>query len=85
MSNSPKNQSALKPKHFSILDALRIVLAFWVAVGHVGMLPLFAGADTAGWAHLVARGWNTVVFKDTCSNRVFRDLWFLYPLAVHRE
>jgi peptidoglycan/LPS O-acetylase OafA/YrhL len=48
--------------HYRILDALRFVLAFWVAVGHYGMIPLFAGADSTGIAHLVSRAWNTVVF-----------------------
>ena len=62
MPSSAKNERSFKTAHFRILDALRFVLAFWVAVGHLGMPPLFAGADAAGWANLIGRGWNTVVF-----------------------
>ena len=34
------------------LDSIRFVLACWVAVGHIGLFPLFQGIDTAtrlGW------------------------------------
>src|SRR6266404_1020986 len=49
--------------HFRILDALRFVLALWVAIGHYGIFPLFAGAEaTTGYMRLLTRGWNTVVF-----------------------
>jgi len=49
--------------HYRILDALRFVLALWVAIGHYAIFPLFAGADaTTGFMGLLARGWNTVVF-----------------------
>jgi peptidoglycan/LPS O-acetylase OafA/YrhL len=49
--------------HYRVLDALRFVLALWVAIGHYGMFPLFAGADTStGFMRLVTRGWETVVF-----------------------
>ena len=46
-----------------MLDALRFVLAFWVAVGHYGVFPLFAGMDSSTpFGRFVTRGWNTVVF-----------------------
>jgi peptidoglycan/LPS O-acetylase OafA/YrhL len=55
--------SLLRPGYFPVLDALRFVLAFWVAVGHYKMIPLFgdANAGTGLW-HLFKRGWNTTVF-----------------------
>jgi peptidoglycan/LPS O-acetylase OafA/YrhL len=49
--------------HYPVLDALRFVLALWVAIGHGGIFPLFAGADTtSGFMRLLTRGWNTIVF-----------------------
>jgi peptidoglycan/LPS O-acetylase OafA/YrhL len=52
-----------RDRHYPILDALRFVLAFWVAVGHFGAFPLFAGIDSStriGYATLHA--WNFTVF-----------------------
>jgi peptidoglycan/LPS O-acetylase OafA/YrhL len=50
-------------KHYRILDALRFLLAFWVAVGHCGIFPLFAGVDsTVGFGRFLTRSWKTVVF-----------------------
>jgi peptidoglycan/LPS O-acetylase OafA/YrhL len=51
------------PRYFPVLDALRFVLAFWVAVGHLEMVPLFGdpNAGTGFWLHF-KHGWNTVVF-----------------------
>jgi peptidoglycan/LPS O-acetylase OafA/YrhL len=49
--------------YYPVLDALRFVLAFWVAVGHFKMVPLFGNADTGtGLWHLFKRGWDTTVF-----------------------
>jgi peptidoglycan/LPS O-acetylase OafA/YrhL len=34
------------------LDSIRFILACWVAIGHIGLFPLFEGADTSsgiGW------------------------------------
>src|SRR5262249_38787338 len=34
------------------LDSIRFILACWVAIGHIGLFPLFEGVDTAsklGW------------------------------------
>ena len=55
--------AAVRLNHFPILDALRFVLAFWVVVGHTGMLELFGDPGTGApfWI-LFKRGWNTVVF-----------------------
>jgi peptidoglycan/LPS O-acetylase OafA/YrhL len=48
---------------YPVLDALRIVLAFWVAVGHYGNFPLFAGADeTTRFGRFLIHGWDSVVF-----------------------
>jgi peptidoglycan/LPS O-acetylase OafA/YrhL len=52
-----------RPGYFPVLDALRFVLAFWVAVGHYKMIPLFGDANAgSGLWHLFKRGWNTTVF-----------------------
>jgi peptidoglycan/LPS O-acetylase OafA/YrhL len=52
-----------RENHYRILDALRFVLALWVAIGHYGIFPLFAGADaTTASMRLLTRAWNTVVF-----------------------
>jgi peptidoglycan/LPS O-acetylase OafA/YrhL len=57
------NLSLTRPGYYPILDALRFVLAFWVAVGHYEMIPLFGDANTGtGLWHLFKRGWNTAVF-----------------------
>jgi peptidoglycan/LPS O-acetylase OafA/YrhL len=50
-------------RYFPVLDALRFLLAFWVAVGHLGMIPLLGdpSSGTGIW-FLVKRGWNTIVF-----------------------
>lgn len=50
-------------RHFPALDALRFVLAFWVAVGHYDTFPLFAGVDTATpFGRFVTHAWASVVF-----------------------
>jgi peptidoglycan/LPS O-acetylase OafA/YrhL len=48
---------------YPVLDALRFVLAFWVAVGHYEIFPLFAGVnDATPFGRFLTRGWSTVVF-----------------------
>lgn len=48
---------------FEILDALRFVLAFWVAVGHYGIFPLFAGVDeSTRFGRFLVHGWSSIVF-----------------------
>jgi len=52
-----------RPGYYPVLDALRFILAFWVAVGHFEMIPLFGDPNTGfGLWHLFKRGWSTVVF-----------------------
>jgi peptidoglycan/LPS O-acetylase OafA/YrhL len=49
--------------YFPILDALRFILAFWVAVGHFEMIPLFGDYNAgAGFWHFVRHAWSTIVF-----------------------
>jgi peptidoglycan/LPS O-acetylase OafA/YrhL len=49
--------------YYPILDALRFILAFWVAVGHFEMVPLFGDYRTgSGFWLLFKHGWNTIVF-----------------------
>jgi len=49
--------------YYPVLDALRFVLAFWVAAGHFQMIPIFGDPNTGtGLWHLFKRGWDTVVF-----------------------
>jgi peptidoglycan/LPS O-acetylase OafA/YrhL len=49
--------------HYPILNALRIVLACWVAVGHLGMFPLFFWADEGTrFGHFLTHAWSTVAF-----------------------
>jgi peptidoglycan/LPS O-acetylase OafA/YrhL len=48
---------------YPILDALRFVLAFWVAVSHFGNFPLLTWIDPGtGWRRLVTHGWDSLVF-----------------------
>jgi peptidoglycan/LPS O-acetylase OafA/YrhL len=49
--------------HYPILDALRFVLALWVAIGHYEVIPLFAWVDpSTSWGRLVTHAWSSVVF-----------------------
>ncbi|HKI12211.1 MAG TPA: acyltransferase [Candidatus Acidoferrum sp.] len=59
-----RNEGALtRAGYYPVLDVLRFILAFWVAVGHYGMIPLFGDPTTgAGLWYLFKRGWETVVF-----------------------
>ena len=50
-------------KRYPSLDGLRFLLAFWVAMSHFGVFPLFAGADTsrkASW--LLVHGWDSLFY-----------------------
>lgn len=50
-------------RRYEILDALRFVLAFWVAMAHFGVFPLFAGMDTARpLGRFVVHAWSSLVF-----------------------
>jgi peptidoglycan/LPS O-acetylase OafA/YrhL len=51
------------PGYFPILDGLRFILAFWVAVGHFEMIPLFGDYNAGvGFWHFVRHAWSTIVF-----------------------
>jgi peptidoglycan/LPS O-acetylase OafA/YrhL len=49
--------------HYPVLDALRFVLAFWVAVGHLENIPLFwwMNASTPV-GRFVTHAWSSVIF-----------------------
>ena len=49
--------------YYPVLDAMRFVLAFWVAVGHYEMIPLLGdpASGNAFW-HMVRHAWSTLVF-----------------------
>jgi len=54
--------SSARHERYFILDALRFVLALWVAIGHLGVFPLFGADPGIGALHLAARALNTVVW-----------------------
>jgi peptidoglycan/LPS O-acetylase OafA/YrhL len=59
-----QNASVLaRPRYYPVLDAMRFVLAFWVAVAHYRMIPLLGDPATGNrfW-HLLRHAWSTVVF-----------------------
>jgi peptidoglycan/LPS O-acetylase OafA/YrhL len=55
---------ALKTQlRYSILDALRIILALWVTMSHFGAFPMFGGADTATkFGRILVHGWSSIVW-----------------------
>jgi len=58
-----KTDAHTRQGYYPVLDALRFVLAFWVAVGHYEMIPLFGDPSTGtGLWYIFKRGWSTVVF-----------------------
>lgn len=59
----PETPSAGKNKRYPILDALRFVLAFWVVMGHFGVIPIFAGAEsTKLLGHPLPNLWSSIVW-----------------------
>jgi peptidoglycan/LPS O-acetylase OafA/YrhL len=69
MTNSLLPQRLDQNVRYSILDALRFALAFWVVIGHFGMFPLFSAVDTtAGFGRSLVRGWNTIPFGTAAVN-----------------
>lgn len=55
--------SLAKQERYSALDALRFILATWVAIGHLGPFPWFTNPNESGrLIHLMDRGLNTVVW-----------------------
>jgi peptidoglycan/LPS O-acetylase OafA/YrhL len=58
-----KEPLAERLPHYPILDALRFVLALWVAIGHYGVFSLFTWVDAStSLGRFVTHAWNTVVF-----------------------
>jgi peptidoglycan/LPS O-acetylase OafA/YrhL len=59
----PKASRLTRPGYYPVLDAMRFVLALWVAVGHYKMIPVFGdpAAGTGFW-HMFKHAWSTVVF-----------------------
>ena len=63
LQRTESKESAERLPHYAVLDALRFVLAFWVAIGHYQVFPLFAGVDvTTNLGRFLTHAWNTVVF-----------------------
>jgi len=63
LSSNPEPANVEQGARYPVLDALRFVLAFWVAVGHYEIFPLFAGMnDATPFGRFLTRGWSTVVF-----------------------
>jgi peptidoglycan/LPS O-acetylase OafA/YrhL len=68
MSMSDKTSSRMpdsteRAGYYPVLDALRFVLAFWVATGHFEMIPLFGDPNAgSGFWRLFKHGWSTVVW-----------------------
>lgn len=63
MASTSERIATKKESRYAILDALRFILAFWVVMGHFGVFPLFAGADTSTrFGHLLVHGWSSLVF-----------------------
>ena len=55
--------SSSGPGYSPILDGLRFIVAFWVAVGHFEMTPLFGDYNAGvGFWHSVRHAWSTIVF-----------------------
>ena len=63
MADKTKRPTVKAGGRLSILDALRIFLAFWVTMGHFGVFPLFAGVDTStGIGRTLVHGWSSIVW-----------------------
>jgi len=61
--NISKAQAKERLPHYPILDALRFVLALWVAIGHYEVFPLFAWMDAStSVGRFITHAWNSVVF-----------------------
>lgn len=68
-----------------VLDALRIVLAVVVAIGHAGVFPLFGSIEqSTGLLDVLARGFHTLVFGPPAVIAFFliSGLCIHYPFAV---
>jgi peptidoglycan/LPS O-acetylase OafA/YrhL len=69
--------------HYPILDALRFVLALWVAIGRYGVFPLFTWVDAStSLGRFVTHAWNTVVFGTPAAIVFFVLSSFCISLAI---
>ena len=60
---SQKTELLGRAGYYPVLDALRFFLAFWVAVGHFQMIPIFGDMNTGvGYWRLLRHGWSSLVF-----------------------
>lgn len=58
-----KERATRNSGRYAVLDALRFILALWVAIGHYEVFPLFAGVDTATqFGRFLTHVWSTTVF-----------------------
>ncbi len=58
-----REEARTRLPHYPILDALRFVLALWVAIGHYGIFPLFSWVDpNTSSGRFVVHAWSSVVF-----------------------
>jgi peptidoglycan/LPS O-acetylase OafA/YrhL len=58
-----KTGDRTKSGYYPVLDALRFVLALWVAIGHFEMIQLWGDPNSGfGLWHWFKRGWDTIVF-----------------------
>jgi peptidoglycan/LPS O-acetylase OafA/YrhL len=72
--------------HYAILDALRFVLALWVAVGHYEAFPLFAWVDSSTpFGRFITHGWNSLVFGTPAVIVFFVISGFCIHLPFHGE
>jgi peptidoglycan/LPS O-acetylase OafA/YrhL len=50
-------------RRYAVLDALRLVLALWVTIGHFETFPLFAGVNEARpVGRFLVHAWQSIVF-----------------------
>jgi peptidoglycan/LPS O-acetylase OafA/YrhL len=55
--------AADRDPRYPVLDALRFVLALWVAICHYAVFPLFAGVDeTTPFGHFLIHAWSSIIF-----------------------
>jgi peptidoglycan/LPS O-acetylase OafA/YrhL len=62
--NASDHQAVLQTAtRYAVLDACRFILAFVVVTAHVGVIPLFAGADTSVWiVRIISHGFKMIVY-----------------------
>lgn len=80
------NNGMQRGARFAVLDALRFVLALWVAIGHYQAFPLFAGVDTTTRVgRFLEHAWNSVVFGTPAVIVFFVISGFCIHLPFHGD